>query len=117
MKSPPVSIEKLARNGSSSTGPRSITNSSGYQNWNNRSDEAGVNDSEWKDLFSYILRELMDVLATTSTDLQASVMPRSRTLDIVKTFDDDQLKQWMDGVWKGVKEKDWTDLCANTYHT
>jgi hypothetical protein len=85
------------------------------QDWQIRIDEleADGDDTKWQHLFSHVLIHLASKLAV---DLKASIVP-SQTLDqadeIVKSFSEDEFKEWKDGVQKGVKEGDWTDLIAH----
>jgi hypothetical protein len=92
---------------------------SGRQIWQIRFDSAGDDNSQWRDLFSDVLMSLTLRLATT--DLKTSIIP-PQDLDgsdnIVKGFNNDDLREWKDGVQKGVKEDDWTDLIAHRmYHS
>jgi hypothetical protein len=65
-------------------------------------------------LFSEVMVRLTEAL--DETDLKEIVIPPkelSQACALVSNFNDKELKDWEDGVRKGIKEKNWGDLIAH----
>jgi hypothetical protein len=87
-----------------------MTNLSLRERWQTRMDEAGDDTSQWRDLSSSVLYFLMAVLARTDRK-DSFIAPDIVDADeIVKGFTDDDLREWMDGVQKGLKDGNWEGL-------
>jgi hypothetical protein len=56
-----------------------------------------------------------------TTDIKGSVIvaaTRPQADELVRGLDDDEVKEWKDGVQKGVMNNNWADLIAHrTYHS
>jgi len=77
---------------------------------------AGDDNSLWLELLSTILSHLTAELAFTNMKGSVIASPNpERANDIVKSFNEDELKQWKVGVRNGVEKNDWVDLIA--HHT
>jgi hypothetical protein len=81
-----------------------ITEIAHRQHWQNQFDKAG-NDSEWRDFFPAV------IVAITNRKISA-ILPQSEddSIKITNSLSENELKEWKDGVRKGLKDGDWTDL-------
>jgi hypothetical protein len=88
---------------------------SGPQRWQNRIDDAGDDDSQWRGLFADVLVYL--TIRLSITDLKTSILS-PEDLDeesIVKGFNDDDLREWKVGVQKGVERERLDGLNCTSY--
>jgi hypothetical protein len=76
-----------------------------------RMDKAKDDESRWKPLISSVLSILTDVIETTdrNSDLIGS-QSLSQAEQIVNGFSDEYLREWKEGVEKGIAHDDWEGL-------
>jgi hypothetical protein len=65
---------------------------------------------EWKEFLPELLAWIS--CALSATDLRASPMTTLQAELKVNAFTDEQLREWKDGVMKGKRSKDWTEVIS-----
>lgn len=82
-----------------------ITNIAHFHGWRNQIN-AARDDSEWRNFFSLVTWTL------TNKNIPDILPPQTEAQSIVITnnFSENELREWKDGVRKGLEEGDWTDL-------
>jgi len=95
----------------------SIKSISSRNRWQGRVDEAGDNDSHWRELSCDILVVLLLLLSrTTLSESFLPVLTPDEVDEFLKGFDDNDFREWKDKVRKSVKEGNWMDLVAHRMH-
>ena len=90
---------------------------SSKQMWPLRMQVAEDDNSAWQDVFSDVLGLLTGILATTNVKNSVIALTTEQAEQIVKNFNTEEMKEWKEGVQKGVEKNDWTDLVSHrTYH-
>jgi len=84
--------------------------------WENRVEEAGSSDPEWRILLSEILGPLTNALqATDRSDIIISPLNEREADGTVDGFNNEVFEEWKLGVRKGVKGE-WDDLIEHRMH-